>query len=147
MPSLDVALILEVEWFDRIGNLGRRAVCSLAALDAEFVGIEPAAGRSFRGGLPDSLPEANLHASVVNQTWQRAETSPAPSSPGSRRQPDSASVSKRASPHLNDISRRLEAGLGGWGEYLERCDLLAPRQSNAIPAFAAILEARAEKSL
>lgn len=68
-----MALILEVEWFDRIGNLGRRAVCSLAALDAEFVGIEPAAGRSFRGGLPDSLPEANLHASVVNQTWQRAE--------------------------------------------------------------------------
>ena len=29
---------LESERFDRIGNLGRRALCSLAALDAEFVG-------------------------------------------------------------------------------------------------------------
>ncbi|WP_394808057.1 type II toxin-antitoxin system HipA family toxin YjjJ [Nitrosomonas sp.] len=29
---------LEAERFDRIGNLGRRALCSLAALDAEFVG-------------------------------------------------------------------------------------------------------------
>ncbi len=31
---------LEVERFDRIGNLGRYALHSLAALDAEFVGIE-----------------------------------------------------------------------------------------------------------
>jgi len=30
---------LEVERFDRIGNLGRRALISLAALDAEFVGM------------------------------------------------------------------------------------------------------------
>ena len=29
---------LEIERFDRIGNLGRRALFSLAALDAEFVG-------------------------------------------------------------------------------------------------------------
>ncbi len=30
---------LEVERFDRVGNLGRRALISLAALDAEFVGM------------------------------------------------------------------------------------------------------------
>lgn len=30
---------LEIERFDRIGNLGRRALISLAALDAEFVGL------------------------------------------------------------------------------------------------------------
>lgn len=129
---------LEVERFDRIGSLGRRALFSLAALDAEFVGagaagwpviarqlaaagqiraeaadgaellwavgcltgntdmhggnlsfiadqgppcdIAPAydmtpmsfAPRSG-GGLPDTLAEANLHASVTNETWRRAE--------------------------------------------------------------------------
>ncbi len=129
---------LEVERFDRIGNLGRRALISLAALDAEFVGvgrgdwpiiarrlaalgqIRPQAadgadllwafgtligntdmhngnlsfvseqGRpydlapaydmtpmAFRprigGGLPDTLAEATIHASVANETWRRAE--------------------------------------------------------------------------
>lgn len=130
---------LEVERFDRIGNLGRREVISLAALDSEFVGtgagswpiiarrlaadgqirqeaegsanllwafgtlignsdmhsgnlsfisehgdcpydIAPAydmtpmtfAPRSG-GGLPDSISEANIHASVANETWRRAE--------------------------------------------------------------------------
>ena len=37
---------LEVERFDRIGNLGRRALFSLAALDAEFIGVGT-------GGWPD----------------------------------------------------------------------------------------------
>lgn len=129
---------LEVERFDRIGSLGRRGVFSLAALDAEFVGvgvgtwpgiadrlaaegvIRPEAvqgaallwafgvligntdmhngnlsfvsehGRPYElapaydmtpmalapsraGGLPDTLVEANLHASVANDTWRRAE--------------------------------------------------------------------------
>ncbi|MCF8198320.1 MAG: type II toxin-antitoxin system HipA family toxin YjjJ [Sulfuritalea sp.] len=129
---------LEVERFDRIGSLGRRALLSLAALDAEFVGagagnwpsiagrlvddsqirqeaadganllwafgtlignsdmhsgnlsfiaeqgrpydIAPAydmTSMSFAprtgGGIPDSIAEANIHASVSNETWQRAE--------------------------------------------------------------------------
>lgn len=129
---------LEVERFDRIGDLGRRALISLAALDAEFVGagtggwpiiarslaadgqIRPEAsdgadllwafgtlignsdmhsgnlsfvseqGRPYRiapaydmtpmafaprsgGGLPDTISEATIHASVVNETWRRAE--------------------------------------------------------------------------
>lgn len=128
---------LEVERFDRIGELGRHALYSLAALDAEFVGagaspwpavaralasqghIQPEAangaallwafgtligntdmhhgnlsfispaGRPYAlapaydmtpmafaprsgGGLPDSLPEARLDASVDNQTWRDA---------------------------------------------------------------------------
>ena len=129
---------LEVERFDRIGELGRRALVSLAALDAEFVGagadgwpniarrlaadghiraevadnagllwafgtligntdmhngnlsfvsehgrpysIAPAydmtpmgfAPRSG-GGIPDSIPEARIHASVANATWRRAD--------------------------------------------------------------------------
>jgi hypothetical protein len=129
---------LEVERFDRTGELGRRALVSLAALDAEFVGaggvgwpiiarrlaadgqihaeaadiadllwafgtlignadmhngnlsfvsehgrpygIAPAydmtpmvfAPRSG-GGIPDIIPEANIHASVTNDTWRRAE--------------------------------------------------------------------------
>jgi len=129
---------LEVERFDRTGNLGRRALFSLAALNSEFVGagtggwpiiasrlaaegqirtdaadgadllwafgtlignsdmhdwnlsfvsehgrpygIAPAydmtpmafAPRSG-GGLPDTLPEASIHASVANETWRRAE--------------------------------------------------------------------------
>lgn len=129
---------LEVERFDRIGKLGRRALCSLAALDAEFVGlgagnwsditrrlaadghipanaadrasllwafgvliantdmhngnlsfigegsphdIAPAydmtpmafAPRSG-GGLPDSVIEATIHASIANETWRQAAT-------------------------------------------------------------------------
>lgn len=129
---------LEVERFDRIGNLGRCALISLAALDAEFVGAgtggwpiiarslatggqirpEAAAGASLlwafgtlignsdmhsgnlsfvaeqggpydiapaydmtpmsfaprsSGGLPDTLPEATLHASVSNEIWRHAE--------------------------------------------------------------------------
>ncbi|WP_313951514.1 type II toxin-antitoxin system HipA family toxin YjjJ, partial [Accumulibacter sp.] len=129
---------LEVERFDRIGNLGRRALISLAALDAEFVGagtggwpviarrlavdgqIRPDAadgadllwafgtligntdmhsgnlsfvsehGRPYElapaydmtpmsfaprsgGGLPDTISEASIHASVANETWRRAE--------------------------------------------------------------------------
>lgn len=129
---------LEAERFDRIGNFGRRALFSLAALDAEFVGagtggwpiiarhlavdgqirqeaadhadllwafgiligntdmhsgnlsfvaehgrpydIAPAydmtpmtfAPRSG-GGLSDTISEATIHASVANETWQRAE--------------------------------------------------------------------------
>ncbi len=129
---------LEVERFDRIGNLGRQALFSLAALDAEFVGAgtggwpsiahrlaengqirkEAAAGADILwafgtlignsdmhngnlsfisehgrpyniapaydmtpmafmprtgGGLPDTISEANIHASVDNETWRRAE--------------------------------------------------------------------------
>jgi hypothetical protein len=129
---------LEVERFDRAGNLGRRALISLAALDAEFVGagtggwpviarrlaadgrirretadaadllwafgtlignadmhsgnlsfiseqghpydIAPAydmtpmafAPRSG-GGLPDTLSESTILASVSNEIWSRAE--------------------------------------------------------------------------
>ena len=129
---------LEVERFDRIGNLGRRALFSLAALDTEFVGagtggwpiiarrlavdgqVRPEAadganllwafgtlignsdmhsgnlsfvsehGRPYDiapaydmtpmafaprsgGGLPDTIAEATIHASVANETWRRAE--------------------------------------------------------------------------
>lgn len=129
---------LEVERFDRAGKLGRRALISLAALDAEFVGggtggwpviarrlaadgqIRPEAahaadllwafgtligntdmhsgnlsfvseqGRPYDiapaydmtpmafaprsgGGLPDTIAEATIHASVGNETWSRAE--------------------------------------------------------------------------
>jgi hypothetical protein len=129
---------LEVERFDRTGGLGRRALVSLAALDAEFVGagagdwptiayrlaadghIRPQAaddaallwafgtlignsdmhngnlsfvsehGRPYdiapaydmtpmffapsrSGGLPDTIPEAGIRASVANETWRRAE--------------------------------------------------------------------------
>jgi hypothetical protein len=129
---------LEVERFDRIGELGRRAVISLAALDAEFIGlgtggwpvmarrlaasgeicseaVDSAAllwafgtlignsdmhsgnlafvsehGRPYNiapaydmtpmafaprsgGGLPDTIPDATIHASVNNETWLHAE--------------------------------------------------------------------------
>lgn len=128
---------LEVERFDRIGNLGRRALISLAALDAEFIGvgtgwpiiarrlavdgqIRPEAadhadllwafgtlignsdmhsgnlsfvaehGRPYDiapaydmtpmsfaprsgGGLPETISEATIHASVTSETWRRAE--------------------------------------------------------------------------
>lgn len=129
---------LEVERFDRVGNLGRRALMSLAALDAEFVGlgagtwpaianrlaadgqIHPAAangasllwafgtlignsdmhsgnlsfvsehGRPYDiapaydmtpmvfaprsgGGLPDTIFQTTIHASVANETWRSAE--------------------------------------------------------------------------
>jgi hypothetical protein len=129
---------LEVERFDRIGELGRRAVISLAALDAEFIGLgaggwplmasrlaasgeicseaaEGAAllwafgtlignsdmhsgnlafmsehGRPYSiapaydmtpmafaprsgGGLPDTISDATIHASVNNETWLQAE--------------------------------------------------------------------------
>lgn len=129
---------LEVVRFDRVGDLGRRGLISLAALDAEFVGLgtggwpalaqhlaaegqirrEAAAGAEFLwafgtligntdmhsgnlsfvteqgrpydlapaydmtpmafaprsgGGLPDTLPEAGIHASVTNETWRQAE--------------------------------------------------------------------------
>lgn len=129
---------LEVERFDRIGNLGRRALISLAALDAEFIGlgtggwpviarrlagagqIRPEAadsadllwafgtlignsdmhngnlsfvaehGRPYEiapaydmtpmtfaprsgGGMPDTIFEATIQASVANETWRRAE--------------------------------------------------------------------------
>lgn len=129
---------LEVERFDRQGLLGRRALHSLAALEAEFIGAAPlgwpeltrrlAAERHVRpeaadaaqllwafgaligntdmhngnlsfiaehgrpyalapaydmtpmafaprsgGGLPDTLPEAAIHASVDNLTWKRGE--------------------------------------------------------------------------
>ncbi|GHT95868.1 hypothetical protein AGMMS49545_19560 [Betaproteobacteria bacterium] len=127
---------LEVERFDRIGTLGRRALFSLSALDAEFVGsgtnnwsditrrlaadghiLACAAegadllwafgaliantdmhngnlsfmgeGRPYElapaydmtpmafaprsgGGLPDTVSEATLYASVANETWRRA---------------------------------------------------------------------------
>lgn len=39
MLDLGDQRFLEIERFDRIGNLGRRALISLAALDAEFVGM------------------------------------------------------------------------------------------------------------
>ena len=129
---------LEAERFDRTGSLGRRALVSLAALDAEFAGIGAGGwpvitrrltangqiraeaadsadllwafgilagntdmhsgnlsfvsehGRPYGiapaydmtpmafaprsgGGLPDTLMEANIHASVANDTWRRAE--------------------------------------------------------------------------
>lgn len=58
---------LEVERFDRIGNLGRRALFSLAALDAEFVGAGmggwPIIARQLvTGGLihPEAADGANL---------------------------------------------------------------------------------------
>ena len=58
---------LEVERFDRIGNLGRRALYSLAALDAEFVGAGmdswPIIARQLViGGLihPEAADDANL---------------------------------------------------------------------------------------
>jgi hypothetical protein len=129
---------LEIERFDRIGDLGRHALFSLAALDAEFVGAgagnwptiahqlvdggqirrEAADGANLLwafgtlignsdmhsgnlsfvaehgrpcdiapaydmtsmafaprtgGGIPDLIVEATIHASVGNETWQRAE--------------------------------------------------------------------------
>lgn len=129
---------LQIERFDRIGHLGRRALFSLTALDAEFVGaasvgwpdiaarlaaaghIRPEAaagagllwafgtlignsdmhagnlsfvaeqGRPYDlapaydmtpmtfaprsgGGLPDTVPEAVIHAGVANETWRQAE--------------------------------------------------------------------------
>ena len=129
---------LEVERFDRSGELGRRALLSLATLDAEFIGIgtggwpsiaqrlavagqiRPAAAHSANllwafgtligntdmhggnlsfiaehgrpydispaydmtamafaprsgGGLPNTIPAANIHASVSNETWRNAE--------------------------------------------------------------------------
>ena len=129
---------LEVERFDRIGDLGRRALISLATLDAEFLGtgrgpwpelvqrlttdrhIQPGAaqdaarlwafgtligntdmhsgnlsfitdqGRPYAlapaydmtpmafaprsgGSLPDTLPPADIHASVSNAIWREAE--------------------------------------------------------------------------
>lgn len=128
---------LEVERFDRVGLLGRRAQHSLAALEAEFVGAAPlgwpeltrrlaadgliqpqAAADAQRlwafgtligntdmhngnlsfiaddspyqlapaydmtamalaprsgGGLPNTIPEVALHASVENSTWRHAE--------------------------------------------------------------------------
>lgn len=129
---------LEVERFDRTGELGRHALFSLAALDAEFIGAgsggwpliaqrlhdagiiqrEAADGAALLwafgsligntdmhngnlsfmgdpgspyalapaydmspmafaprsgGGLPDSLPAANIRADVANQTWRQAE--------------------------------------------------------------------------
>lgn len=129
---------LEVERFDRIGNLGRRALVSLAAMDAEFVGAGTGGwpliaqrlaadchihseaaegvgilwafgalignadmhtgnlsfvsehGRPYSlapaydmtpmafaprsgGGLCDIISEANIHASVANETWRQAE--------------------------------------------------------------------------
>lgn len=129
---------LETERFDRYGSLGRCALISLAALDAEFAGIGTGGwpvitrrlatdghiqveaannsdllwafgtligntdmhsgnlsfvsehGRPYGiapaydmtpmafaprsgGGLPDTIPEANIHASITNQTWKRAE--------------------------------------------------------------------------
>ena len=129
---------LEIERFDRIGQLGRQALFSLTALDAEFVGMGtggwPAIahrlaaeghirqeakqgadilwafgtlignsdmhngnlsfisehGRPYDiapaydmtpmafaprtgGGLPDSIPDATIHADVANETWQQAE--------------------------------------------------------------------------
>lgn len=131
---------LEVERFDRIGSLGRRALLSMAALDAEFIGMGAGdwpviarrlASREIRaicaealdqvdllwafgiligntdmhngnlsftsedgrpyaiapaydmtsmafaprsgGGLPDTLSEANIRASVTNETWRFAE--------------------------------------------------------------------------
>jgi serine/threonine protein kinase HipA of HipAB toxin-antitoxin module len=128
---------LEVVRFDRVGNLGRRALHSLFTLDAEFVGagtggwpliarrladaghILPAAadeaglfwafgtligntdmhsgnlsfvaehGRPYKiapaydmspmafaprsgGGLPDSVPTANIQSGVANATWRYA---------------------------------------------------------------------------
>ncbi|MES2934483.1 MAG: type II toxin-antitoxin system HipA family toxin YjjJ [Pseudomonadota bacterium] len=129
---------LEVERFDRVGNLGRCALFSLAALDAELIGlgtggwsviarrlasdghIRPDAadgaellwaygtlignvdmhngnlsfvteqGRPYDiapaydmtpmtfaprsgGGLPETIGEAIIHATVANNTWRRAE--------------------------------------------------------------------------
>lgn len=129
---------LQVERFDRVGPLGRRALLSLTALDAEFVGaaaegwpgivprlardrhIHPEAaagacllwafgtligntdmhggnlsfvaeqGRPYAlapaydmtpmafaprsgGGLPDTVPEAVIHAGVAHDTWRQAE--------------------------------------------------------------------------
>ena len=130
---------LEVERFDRIGDLGRCALHSLATLDAEFIGAKTSVwpvitrrlavdgeisqlaadgaallwafgslignsdmhcgnlsfialqGRPYDlapaydmtpmsfaprtgGGLPNTLVEANIHASVDNETWRAAET-------------------------------------------------------------------------
>ena len=128
---------LEVERFDRVGDLGRRGLLSLAALDAEFVGlgqgwaaiaqalakakhIEPEAadavallqaigvligntdmhtgnlsfvteqGRPYQlapaydmlpmafapksgGAIPESLPEAQIHAHIPPAAWRKAE--------------------------------------------------------------------------
>jgi hypothetical protein len=129
---------LEVERFDRVGDLGRRALFSLAALDAEFIGagtggwpiitrrlavdghirLEAADGADLLwaygslignsdmhsgnlsfiaelgrpydiapaydmtpmtfaprsgGGLPETIVDTNISASVSNETWRRAE--------------------------------------------------------------------------
>lgn len=129
---------LQVERFDRVGPLGRRALLSMSALDAEFVGaaaegwpgvahrltrdrhIQPEAasvacllwafgtligntdmhggnlsfvaehGRPYAlapaydmtpmafaprsgGGLPDTVPEAVIHAGVAHDTWRHAQ--------------------------------------------------------------------------
>lgn len=127
---------LEIERFDRVGDLGRRGLLSLAALDAEFVGlgqgwaaiaqalakakhIEPEAadavallqaigvligntdmhtgnlsfvteqGRPYQlapaydmlpmafapksgGAIPESLPEAQIHAHIAPAAWRKA---------------------------------------------------------------------------
>lgn len=59
---------LEVERFDRVGSLGRRALHSLAALDAEFVGAGTAGWPQIAGRLADAgqiEPQAAQGAAVL----------------------------------------------------------------------------------
>ncbi len=162
---------LEVERFDRVGDLGRRALISLAALDAEFVGsgtaswpiitrrlatdgqITPEAAQSANllwafgtlignsdmhsgnlsfiseqgrpyhiapaydmtpmafaprssGERPDTLLEANIHASVPNETWRRAEEL---ARVFLTRIIDSTEFSQRFAPCVTELQRHVEA--------------------------------------
>lgn len=57
---------LEAERFDRIGNLGRRALCSLAALDAEFVG-------AGTGGWPIIARRLAVDGQIRQEAADRAD--------------------------------------------------------------------------
>lgn len=168
---------LEVERFDRVGDLGRRALISLAALDAEFVGsgtaswpiitrrlatdgqITPEAaesanllwafgtlignsdmhsgnlsfvseqGRPYHiapaydmtpmafaprssGERPDTLLEANIHASVPNETWRRAEEL---ARAFLARVMDSTKFSQRFAPCIAALQRHVEMASGKIG--------------------------------
>lgn len=169
---------LEAERFDRIGPLGRRAVFSLTALDAEFVGAgsdnwavltqrlaadriihsEAARdatllwafgtligntdmhngnlsfmsehGRPYQlapaydmtamgfaprsgGGLPDSLSEAVISASVPNETWRQAEAL-------ARELLDRIKVEPRFSGRFAPCITTLESHIGSAGVKISR---------------------------
>ena len=60
---------LEVERFDRVGSLGRRALVSLAALDAEFVGAGNSAWPAIVRRLADSRQVRAEATEVAEMLW------------------------------------------------------------------------------